>query len=39
MVDQSVGRALDIFGLAWGRVRRWGDDLPALAGGAEGGED
>jgi 4-hydroxy-3-polyprenylbenzoate decarboxylase len=39
MVDQSVGRALDIFGLTWDRVRRWGDDLPALAGGSEDGED
>ena len=24
MVDQSVGRALDIFGLDWSAVRRWG---------------
>jgi 4-hydroxy-3-polyprenylbenzoate decarboxylase len=39
MVDQSVGRALDIFGLTWDRVRRWGDDLPALAGGDEERED
>ncbi len=23
MVDQSVGRALDLFGLAWAPVRRW----------------
>lgn len=23
MVDQSVGRALDLLGLDWGRVRRW----------------
>jgi 4-hydroxy-3-polyprenylbenzoate decarboxylase len=23
MVDQSVGRALDLFGLAWSAVRRW----------------
>jgi 4-hydroxy-3-polyprenylbenzoate decarboxylase len=30
MVDQSVGRALDLFGLTWGAVRRWGDDIPAL---------
>jgi 4-hydroxy-3-polyprenylbenzoate decarboxylase len=30
MVDQSVGRALDLFGLAWRAVRRWGDDIPAL---------
>jgi 4-hydroxy-3-polyprenylbenzoate decarboxylase len=29
MVDQSVGRALDLFGLAWSPVRRWGDDIPA----------
>jgi 4-hydroxy-3-polyprenylbenzoate decarboxylase len=31
MVDQSVGRALDLFGLTWERVRRWGLDLPTLA--------
>jgi len=24
MVDQSVGRALDVFGLDWAAVRRWG---------------
>ena len=24
MVDQSVGRALDLFGLEWSGVRRWG---------------
>jgi 4-hydroxy-3-polyprenylbenzoate decarboxylase len=30
MVDQSVGRALDLFGLAWRPVRRWGEDLAAL---------
>jgi len=24
MVDQSVGRALDVFGLDWSAVRRWG---------------
>ncbi|HAQ35863.1 MAG: 3-octaprenyl-4-hydroxybenzoate carboxy-lyase [Maricaulis sp.] len=27
MVDQSVGRALDLFGLDWSPVRRWGEDL------------
>ncbi|WP_374574810.1 UbiX family flavin prenyltransferase [Phenylobacterium sp.] len=27
MVDQSVGRALDIFGLSWSSVRRWGQDI------------
>jgi 4-hydroxy-3-polyprenylbenzoate decarboxylase len=32
MVDQSVGRALDLFGLSWSAVRRWGSDLPALSG-------
>jgi 4-hydroxy-3-polyprenylbenzoate decarboxylase len=28
LVDQSVGRALDAFGLSWRAVRRWGEDLP-----------
>jgi 4-hydroxy-3-polyprenylbenzoate decarboxylase len=32
MVDQSVGRALDLFGLSWQAVRRWGDDLAPLKG-------
>lgn len=27
LVDQSVGRALDQFGLSWSAVRRWGEDL------------
>jgi 4-hydroxy-3-polyprenylbenzoate decarboxylase len=27
MVDQSVGRALDLFGLDWKPVRRWGRDV------------
>lgn len=27
MVDQSVGRALDLFGLSWKPVRRWGRDV------------
>lgn len=30
MVDQSVGRALDLFGLSWSAVRRWGEDLPTV---------
>jgi 4-hydroxy-3-polyprenylbenzoate decarboxylase len=30
VVDQSVGRALDLFGLSWGAVRRWGEDLDAI---------
>jgi 4-hydroxy-3-polyprenylbenzoate decarboxylase len=32
MVDQSVGRALDLFGLSWRPVRRWGEDIAAMAG-------
>ena len=27
LIDQSVGRALDLFGLSWGAVRRWGEDI------------
>lgn len=27
MVDQSVGRALDLFGLSWKPVKRWGQDV------------
>jgi 4-hydroxy-3-polyprenylbenzoate decarboxylase len=34
MVDQSVGRALDLFGLTWAPVKRWGEDLATVAGGA-----
>lgn len=34
MVDQSVGRALDLFGLAWKPVRRWGLDVGPVKGGA-----
>jgi len=35
IIDHSVGRALDVFGLSWDRVRRWGDtsDAPLAAGG------
>jgi 4-hydroxy-3-polyprenylbenzoate decarboxylase len=32
MVDQSVGRALDLFGLSWRPVRRWGSDLAPAPG-------
>jgi 4-hydroxy-3-polyprenylbenzoate decarboxylase len=32
MVDQSVGRALDLFGLSWRPVRRWGEDLATVKG-------
>lgn len=30
MVDQSVGRALDLFGLDWKPVKRWGEDLKPI---------
>ena len=30
VVDQSVGRALDLFGLSWRTVKRWGEDLAPL---------
>jgi len=35
MVDQSVGRALDLFGLSWSPVKRWGQDVGPLVGGAD----
>ena len=35
IVDQAVGRALDLFGLAWQPVRRWGRDVGPLAGSGE----
>jgi 4-hydroxy-3-polyprenylbenzoate decarboxylase len=31
MVDQSVGRALDLFGLSWQPVKRWGRDVGPIA--------
>ncbi|MDO9338518.1 MAG: UbiX family flavin prenyltransferase [Caulobacter sp.] len=30
MIDQSVGRALDAFGLDWAPVKRWGEDLGSI---------
>ncbi|WP_395445628.1 UbiX family flavin prenyltransferase [Caulobacter sp. UC70_42] len=30
MVDQSVGRALDLFDLSWRPVKRWGEDLETI---------
>jgi 4-hydroxy-3-polyprenylbenzoate decarboxylase len=30
MVDQSVGRVLDLFDLAWTPVKRWGEDIAPL---------
>ncbi len=32
MVDQSVGRALDLFGLNWSPVKRWGEDIAPIGG-------
>lgn len=32
MIDQSVGRALDLFGLSWKPVRRWGQDVGPVSG-------
>jgi 4-hydroxy-3-polyprenylbenzoate decarboxylase len=32
MVDQSLGRALDLFGLSWSPVKRWGRDVGPIAG-------
>lgn len=32
MVDQSVGRTLDLFGLSWRGVKRWGEDVGPLKG-------
>jgi 4-hydroxy-3-polyprenylbenzoate decarboxylase len=31
IADQCVGRALDLFGLRWTAVRRWGEDLSTVA--------
>jgi 4-hydroxy-3-polyprenylbenzoate decarboxylase len=33
MIDQSVGRALDLFGLSWETVVRWGEDVGPIADG------
>ena len=30
IIDQCVGRALDLFGLHWRAVRRWGEDVSAI---------
>ena len=44
MVDQTVGRALDLFGLSWNPVKRWGEDVgplrsAGLAGASRGSDD
>lgn len=33
MIDQSVGRALDAFGLDWAPVKRWGEELDPIRSG------
>ena len=33
MVDQSVGRSLDLFGLSWTPVKRWGEDVGPVGNG------
>ena len=33
MVDQSVGRVLDLFDLNWRPVKRWGEDIATITGG------
>lgn len=35
MIDQSVGRALDLFGLSWRPVKRWGEDIGPVEGDGE----
>ncbi|HQR90006.1 MAG: 3-octaprenyl-4-hydroxybenzoate carboxy-lyase [Caulobacter sp. 12-67-6] len=35
MVDQSVGRVLDLFDLNWRPVKRWGEDIAPIAGKSE----
>jgi 4-hydroxy-3-polyprenylbenzoate decarboxylase len=32
MIDQSVGRVLDLFGLEWRAVKRWGGDIDSVTG-------
>ena len=32
LIDQSVGRALDLFGLDWRPVKRWGRDVGPISG-------
>ena len=39
MVDQSVGRALDLFGLSWNPVKRWGEDIGLRKSGDPEGDD
>lgn len=32
VIDQSVGRCLDLFGLSWRPVKRWGEDMGPVSG-------
>lgn len=36
IIDQSVGRALDLLGLSWKPVKRWGEDVGPIRAEAEG---
>jgi 4-hydroxy-3-polyprenylbenzoate decarboxylase len=38
LIDQSVGRALDLFGLSWAPVKRWGEDVGPIEGAPSDGE-
>ena len=38
MIDQSVGRALDLFGLSWDQVERWGTDVGPIVAAADDAE-
>ena len=39
LIDQSVGRTLDLFGLSWAGVKRWGEDIGPITGpGPEDGQ-
>ncbi len=39
LIDQSVGRSLDLFGLSWAPVRRWGLDVGPVEGAGPDAED
>lgn len=32
LINQSVGRTLDLFGLSWAGVKRWGEDIGPITG-------
>jgi 4-hydroxy-3-polyprenylbenzoate decarboxylase len=39
LIDQSVGRALDLFGLSWSPVRRWGQDIGPIEAAIDGADE